>query len=1001
MSHPSRRATQSVCGSALVLVLLVTALLATITVSFLSTSRVEQIAAKNFSRQNAAAGLAEMATQQAMASIQTAFNGNGTGTGIVVTQPGAISKYFFSNGTCINPTTATTDLFYTSNSANANGTLNMNNLFANSTVSGLITGNASEAITVGSVNVLSGNQVIGKVAYYVDDELTKINLNSVAGNRTTINFSYGKAASLSGASNFTGNITNFDFVINGSTKNGSTTANNTTMSNWTSFFRSEQARTILGMNTTEWARWQANISAAPLSDFHLKYTPWGTERLFINDEPITDIGVTNIYSALSGLDAAGNPASTSSANPYEINGMALRNIYNGTFSDKYTSNGTKQIAANILQMRDKNTINPDFNWRGPILGSGNLSSGIPQSYFAYTPFPVINEVAIQPEKDEANGLLHLCVYVEIWPAYNTQFSNDSLEKELIVELTNGSFTTDNSTSYFSPSKISRLLPGGDSNSSKRIVRFDFSLATSSFNGTLSVDMGDIRLLAKPGDDTSIRDWIEGTVINKLLPINATINSTNTVNWTVGDLISIGTSYDDKGDATASSNVISWNTKNNTQSIQRKDIRIAKDSSGNYSTSNNSSTSPWGVNLHTLCSKDSNYDKIIEFKQYVPAQVCMEGNNKYNTTGKVAYQCGDVMVRDTMTAKTAPFFVGSGYRTSDWPSDKFDQDEDCINFRFAYQYRYFRQTLFAKDSSGNGLYVWPGDLGKVMTDRMYRTLRMFWQPTQERARGFIPDWALLDLVSFSSNKTSQLPLKIAPMNLNGSFNCLPAPAYAPTPKPRNNIECLTKSFDFVGNETCSVASSIARTDTPVTYDNTLPPDGVYALPQQASYAFRDSARWYGAGAGISSAMSGNITQHIISNSSIAWAKSGNQTWSSYRASKNWPQSKLVIPSEVSEIKNISDFQRYDGRMLWPDSGPSETLENRLAAFFPGLTLCSNFFTIYAYAQALDKAGNIDSEALTKTLVEAEVIPPSTSSNGTTTPATYKVKKLYTQPIPLGQ
>ena len=70
---------------------------------------------------------------------------------------------------------------------------------------------------------------------------------------------------------------------------------------------------------------------------------------------------------------------------------------------------------------------------------------------------------------------------------------------------------------------------------------------------------------------------------------------------------------------------------------------------------------------------------------------------------------------------------------------------------------------------------------------------------------------------------------------------------------------------------------------------------------------------------------------------------------------------------------------------------------MSAFFPGLTTCSNFFTIYAYAQALDKTGNIDSEALTKTLVEVEITTPATETD----PAEYKVKKLYTQPIPLGQ
>ena len=69
-------------------------------------------------------------------------------------------------------------------------------------------------------------------------------------------------------------------------------------------------------------------------------------------------------------------------------------------------------------------------------------------------------------------------------------------------------------------------------------------------------------------------------------------------------------------------------------------------------------------------------------------------------------------------------------------------------------------------------------------------------------------------------------------------------------------------------------------------------------------------------------------------------------------------------------------------------------------------CSNFFTIYAYAQAgqlqnknqPESASNpfvVDSEALTKTLVEVEITTAATA----TTPAQYKVKKLYSQTIPM--
>ena len=65
-----------------------------------------------------------------------------------------------------------------------------------------------------------------------------------------------------------------------------------------------------------------------------------------------------------------------------------------------------------------------------------------------------------------------------------------------------------------------------------------------------------------------------------------------------------------------------------------------------------------------------------------------------------------------------------------------------------------------------------------------------------------------------------------------------------------------------------------------------------------------------------------------------------------------------------------------------------------------TTCSNFFTIYAYAQAGKEINGTfvpDSEHLTKTLLEVEITTPAT----TTTSAVYKVKSLYTQSIPMGE
>jgi hypothetical protein len=138
------------------------------------------------------------------------------------------------------------------------------------------------------------------------------------------------------------------------------------------------------------------------------------------------------------------------------------------------------------------------------------------------------------------------------------------------------------------------------------------------------------------------------------------------------------------------------------------------------------------------------------------------------------------------------------------------------------------------------------------------------------------------------------------------------------------------------------------------------------------------------------------------SNSSWG-SNNTATARVRKSKGFPTTQLVLPSEVAEIRDIADLVSTNSTTFLSSTRYTNAArqiksnELRLSPFFPGATTCSNFFTVYAYAQALDKLGNIDSEALTKTLVEVEITAPATA----TTAAQYKVKKLYTQPIPLGQ
>ena len=185
-------------------------------------------------------------------------------------------------------------------------------------------------------------------------------------------------------------------------------------------------------------------------------------------------------------------------------------------------------------------------------------------------------------------------------------------------------------------------------------------------------------------------------------------------------------------------------------------------------------------------------------------------------------------------------------------------------------------------------------------------------------------------------------------------------------------------------------------------------GNYALAKTSNVLCYDqlgnattAAGLSGSNATWSKLLSRNIGNMTWSPSSL-WG-SNNTATSRVRKSKGFPTTHLVLPSEVAEIRDIADLVSTNSTTLLSStrytSAPRHIKSNelRLSPFFPGATTCSNFFTIYAYAQALDKAGNPDSEHLTKTLVEVEITTPATATSA----AVYKVKSLYTQSIPMGE
>jgi hypothetical protein len=315
-------------------------------------------------------------------------------------------------------------------------------------------------------------------------------------------------------------------------------------------------------------------------------------------------------------------------------------------------------------------------------------------------------------------------------------------------------------------------------------------------------------------------------------------------------------------------------------------------------------------------------------------------------------------------------------------------------------------LVFTDASGNRVFMAPSDLGTVATNYPWRTLRMQIQPRNEisstvgggnmTSQSLIPDWAMLDVISFGMNSTT-IPLNFSShVNLNNKFV---TPNGTLSSNRSQSLESLLRSLDSV-----SAADGLM-------FRNPFRLSGNYATASSnlGDYAFLPSGNttcYDQLGSASSNSTWAQLITRNIGNmtwSPLSFWGSNNTATARVRRNKGFPANQLVLPSEVAEIRDIADLVSTNSTTLLSStrytSSPRHIKSNelRLSPFFPGATTCSNFFTIYAYAQALDKTGNIESEALTKTLVEVEITSPATA----TTPAQYKVKKLYTQPIPLGQ
>jgi hypothetical protein len=160
---------KSESGIALILTLAILVMVTLLVVAFAISMRVENTASKNFNDLIKARQLAQAAVDQAVATIRGATPSISP-TANYVTAPGAI--YTWSGGAWV-PTA-----LFTTGTINVNFNTNVD-LNANNLITGVGAGYPANGspLLVGWTNIMNGAEMVGRFAYWVDDESAKVNVN--------------------------------------------------------------------------------------------------------------------------------------------------------------------------------------------------------------------------------------------------------------------------------------------------------------------------------------------------------------------------------------------------------------------------------------------------------------------------------------------------------------------------------------------------------------------------------------------------------------------------------------------------------------------------------------------------------------------------------------------------------------------------------------------------------------------------------------------------------
>jgi Tfp pilus assembly protein PilX len=489
-THKPPRGAPPEHGAALILTLLVIVLLVVIVTGFLSTTRVEQMASRNYSFQSQARQMAMLGVQRAVAQMNLALTNFAAATN-VVSQPGRIIV------------DGTTNLL---SSAALTGVSSSN---VNLNESGIIHTNTNASLFRAPLfNVTnSTGQTNGRYAFWIDDEGSKANLNAMlSGPRGSFyptnarSFDYSAVGSAGQAA--------FGAAISGSVSN-----------NWPFFFSGNQIGLLGGVGAAT-AREYLHFMAggAPNLTNLPRFMTNGRVNLNTFMGPVTNGAVVFQRNFLTNAAAATVLSDIDAVISNSIDRAAVTNRFGSSFTGKYTTNVLRQIVANI---NDWPLAAGSTNFPSGLTGAVLTNSdGIPTNFLGLRPYLHLNEIAALSlyRTNPSEVIAEIRITVEIVNPYNFSLGGGAM---LVIDIATNSFTgsylngagasavlpTVTTNVLFSTNLTASLGPGLYTNVTLIVSnKYPMQPAYSNVSMTNSVVIKTVKLLQTTNSPLTIRDW---------------------------------------------------------------------------------------------------------------------------------------------------------------------------------------------------------------------------------------------------------------------------------------------------------------------------------------------------------------------------------------------------------------------------------------------------------------------------------------------------------------